>query len=140
MGSRASFHSFSPNRASRAEPRVSIAITIGLEVWNWVPMPDMGMSRRMMPEELSTMPGQSILASFVFNGSGGMVWGGSRKYRATAMQIANGEMKKNVARQLTLRVKPAAMKGPTELPSPTQDPRIPWYLLHTLDPMTNKKG
>lgn len=39
-----------------------------------------------------------------------------------------GHMNQNRARHVAFWMNAAAKNGPTALPNPTQDPRMPWYL------------
>lgn len=100
-------------------------ITIGLDDLNCVPIPEIGIRSKIVPDELSTMPAQSIFLSLAETGSGGIDCGGSRKYRRTATNMASGEMNQKVARHVAFRVKAAATKGPMVFPRPTHEPRIP---------------
>jgi len=79
--------------ASGTDPGVNMEITIGSLALNCVLIPDIGISSKIVPEELRTIPAQSILASFTFRGSGGIVCGDSRKYSAIATTTASDEMK-----------------------------------------------
>jgi hypothetical protein len=73
IGNFAVFHSWRTNRVMKIEPKVSMAITIGSEALNCVPMPETGINSKIDPAELNAAPNQSIFLSFVESGSGGIV-------------------------------------------------------------------
>ena len=107
------------------QPTVKNDIVKGLEALNCVPMPEIGISNRIVPDELKKTPDQSTFRNLVLTGSSGMFDFGSTKKSTTAVKTVRGAMNQKVTRQVVVRMNRVARNGPIVFPAPTQDPKMP---------------
>ncbi|KAL1303084.1 hypothetical protein AAFC00_006528 [Neodothiora populina] len=106
MGSRATLFSTITNATAQIPPNTNIEMTIGDS--HWKPH----QSTTCIPCFNETFPG----------------FPGSSFIHATEVIAARGQMTQNKPRHVDFCTNAAATEGPTMLPNPTIEPRMPWYL------------
>jgi len=124
MGMRASFHSVMINRIVEMELRVSMAMTMGLDHWKYVPPPEIGIRSNSMAILLNVIPIKSIALSLSL-GSPVTLLPGRMKSTMTPEVTARGQSNLERPRHVDFSINAAVRNGPMTFPPPTQEPRMP---------------